>query len=98
MQHQKGELRPFNNILFLAFRRYLERLKYPPMEVLSKVETILNYLHYLEQTQQKITTKEPNQLDNYFNYLKEIKGLKIKELLQKKSDLELFYEFIERYF
>lgn len=98
MKHQKRELRPFNNILFLAFELYLVRLNYPSMEIYSRTETVLNYLHYLENTRQKITTKELNQLDNYFNYLKEIKGLKIKELLQKKSDLEVFTQFLERYF
>jgi hypothetical protein len=97
MKQKKGKLRPFNNILFVIFEQHLNRLNYPPLEIYNRSETVRKYLKYLQETNQKVTMKKPQQREDYLNYLNESKGLKIKDLNQKKSDLELFYKFLDKY-
>jgi hypothetical protein len=97
MKHKTGKLYPFKNAVFSVFEHHLLNTKIRPTEAYKITEDVLFYLHYLQAKDLKINLKSETRKEDYLNYLIESKVLKLKDLERIKKNLEIFYQFLEKY-
>ncbi len=87
-------------ILLAQFERHLQRINYAKGTVVSAVNSTKDYLIYLEENQIKLIQTNTKDIKDYFDFLETRTnknsglGLSMSYLKKIKTDLSLFYEFL----
>lgn len=94
MKTAKAKLCPFNNMLIVLFEYNMKKVKQAKEETNSLKNTAEQYLFYLESRNIKITNVTPEEMKQYFEYLKTDLQLSMHEQLMIKAELVLFFTFL----
>lgn len=88
-------------ILHAQFKTHLQTLNYSKGTVDASVRAVKEYLHKIENSQQKLIDISTKEIKEYFVYLEHRKnektglGLSLSYLKKIRTSLELFYKFLQ---